>query len=119
MGSLTLSLRKGRGREGGGGGVVATSPSDFPSCRFCFSARFVIRRIFPPFVQIPMYLIYQLYIKILLPEQSWGEGCLLKLVLCLKMESGKLFLVYVVNSAVFLLKFIFVVIFSCFRSSLF
>ena len=46
---LTLSLRR--------GGVVATPPlSDFPSCRFCVFAKIAIRSIYPPFVQIPIYL---------------------------------------------------------------
>ena len=46
---LTLSLRR---------GVVATPPplSDFPSYPFCVFAKIAIRSIYPPFVQIPMYL---------------------------------------------------------------
>ena len=50
--SLTLSLRRG----GGGGGLLQPPLSDFPSCRFCVFAKIAIRSIYPPFVQIPMYL---------------------------------------------------------------
>ena len=39
------------------GEAVAAQPlSDFPSCRFCVFAKIAIRSIYPPFVQIPMYL---------------------------------------------------------------
>ena len=31
-------------------------PADFPLCRFCFFDKMAIRSIYPPFVQIPMYL---------------------------------------------------------------
>ena len=41
-------------QEGGGG--CCTPLSDFPSCRFCVFAKVAIRSIYPPFVQITMYL---------------------------------------------------------------
>ena len=37
-------------------GVVATTLSDFSLCGFCMLAKIAIRSIYPPFVQILMYL---------------------------------------------------------------
>ena len=64
--SLTLSLRK-------GGGVVSTPLSDFPSCRFCVFAKIAIRSIYPPFLQIPMYL-GKKFSKILAMKKVGGGG---------------------------------------------
>ena len=55
------------------GGVVATPPlSDFPSCRFCVFAKIAIRSVYPPFVQIPMYL-WKKFQKFL-PWKKLGGG---------------------------------------------
>ena len=45
-------------RGGGRGGCCKHPLSDFPSCRFCncIFAEIAIRSIYPPFIQIPMYL---------------------------------------------------------------
>ena len=63
-------------QEGGGGGGLLQPPcpfSDFPSCRFCLSAKIAIRSIYPPFVQIPMYL-RKIFSKIFSVIQIGGRG---------------------------------------------
>ena len=58
-------------QEEGGGGVVAIPLSDFPSYHFCVFAKIAIRSIYPPFIQIPMYL-WKKISNILPWKKLWG-----------------------------------------------
>ena len=64
---LTLSLRR------VGGGLLQPPLSDFPSCRFCVFAKIAIWSVYPPFVQIPMYL-WKKFSKVFCREKSWEVG---------------------------------------------
>ena len=68
LGLLTLSPRR------GGGGVVATLLSDFPSYHFCIFAKIAIRSIYPPFVQIPMHP-WKKFAQFLPWKKLGGGGC--------------------------------------------
>ena len=60
-------------QEGGGGGCCSPPPlSDLPSYHFCVFAKIAIRSIYPPSVQIPMYL--KKFFKNFCREKSWGVG---------------------------------------------
>ena len=72
----------GRRAEGGGGGGAwkniylensYTCPLDFSLCRFCILAKTAIRPVFPPFLQIPMYLLEKI-LNILRRTEKLGGG---------------------------------------------
>ena len=57
-----------------GGGLLQPPPlSDFPSYHFCVFAKIAIRSIYPPFVQIPMYL-WKNFSKIFAVGKVGGGG---------------------------------------------
>ena len=60
-------------QEGGGGSLQPPLPFGFPSCRFSYFAQIIIRSIYPPFFQIPMYL-WKKFQKFLQWKMFGGEG---------------------------------------------